>query len=68
MIQKTIKLYEMGNIGAATKKQMFGKEVLTLFLDVGQSQTKSTELEVDNPADWANKIKEVVSNLPSTSP
>lgn len=60
-IRKKIITYEFGIVGAIVKKPLLGKEKLDILLNVGKPQSERTELEVDNPIQWVNKIKEVVS-------
>lgn len=60
-IRKEIVSYEFDVVGATAKKPRFGKEKLELLLNVGKPQAERTELEVDDPTEWVNAIKEVVS-------
>jgi uncharacterized protein with beta-barrel porin domain len=60
-IRKRIEMQELKIIGAALKQEGSGKAKLGLLLDVGESQAKGTEFDVESATEWRDKIMNTIS-------
>ncbi len=60
-VRKEVVFYELKVVGVLVKKPRFGKEKLVLRLNQGTQRAETTELEVNEPSEWADSITNLVS-------
>ena len=61
LINKKIDIYDLLIVGVAVNKSFFGNQTLELMLNYGDRKAERANLEVDNPAEWMNAIRGIVS-------
>jgi|WetSurMetagenome_2_1015567.scaffolds.fasta_scaffold412351_1 hypothetical protein len=61
IIRKKIDIYDLEIVGVTVTKSLFGKQTLELMLNYGDRKAQRANLEVDNPIEWMNAMRGIVS-------
>jgi hypothetical protein len=61
LIHKKIDIYDLLIVGVAVNKSLFGNQTLELMVNYGDRKAERANLEVDNPTEWMNAIRGIVS-------